>query len=52
MTSRRPLEILGIDELEERVYRTLLATGWATIQELAREVSLTWCGPGRKMACR
>lgn len=40
MTSRRPLEILGIDEFEEQVWRALLATGWATIQELAREVSL------------
>lgn len=35
MAGRRPLEILGIDESEERVYRTLLSTGWATAADLA-----------------
>lgn len=38
--AERLLEILGIDEPEERVYRALLSTGWVTAAELARLASL------------
>jgi len=39
--AHRPLEPLGIDELEERAYRTLLAQGTATAKEIAQTLALT-----------
>ena len=38
---QRPLEPLGIDELEERTYRTLLTHGMATAKEIASTLALT-----------
>jgi len=40
-TGQRPLEPLGIDELEERTYRTLLTRGMATAKEIAHALALT-----------
>lgn len=39
--SLRPLEALGIDELEEGVYRSLLAHGMATAKDVADALSMT-----------
>lgn len=39
--SQRPLEPLGIDELEERTYRTLLTQGMVTAKEIAHTLALT-----------
>ena len=42
--SPRPLEVLGIDADEERVYRFLLTSGEATLEEVTRGLGL----PARK----
>jgi hypothetical protein len=39
--SQRPLEPLGIGELEERTYRTLLTQGMVTAKEIANTLALT-----------
>ena len=39
--SPRPLEVLGIDADEERVYRFLLTSGMATLQEVTRGLGLS-----------
>jgi sugar-specific transcriptional regulator TrmB len=41
MGSPRPLEALGIDEMEERAYRYLLANRAATAEDVAVELGLT-----------
>ena len=38
---RRPLEALGISEIEERVYEALLDRPEATVSELERDLTLT-----------
>lgn len=43
-TEARPLNILGITELEEEIYRFLLARSGATTHEIAKELALT---PGK-----